>query len=119
MSTRHASIRLYNPITQKRRTLHFTAWYADARDGFNHFAECDEWGYDSRVKIHYINRTWERQEFDSVIEKCADKIKDFWQKTAKRNRREAKREAKRIAKENARLAKLEANGIVKVYNRQH
>lgn len=107
MSNRHVSYRLWNPVTKTRRTIHITAWFVDCRDGFNHFAECDEYA-DTRVKIHYINRTWECHPFDSVIAKCVDKIKEDFQKIAKRHRREEKRRAKREAKEAARLAKLEA-----------
>lgn len=50
------------------------AEYGKSRDGFNHFATLYLNGREmDRVKVHYINRTWERYEFDSVIEKLAEK----------------------------------------------
>lgn len=50
------------------------ARYGDSRDGFNHFADLYINGnlVDS-AKVHYINRTWESYEFESVLEKLINK----------------------------------------------
>jgi hypothetical protein len=46
----------------------------DARDGFNHFATLYVDGVEREtVKVHYINRTWESYEFQSVMQKLVDK----------------------------------------------
>lgn len=45
------------------------------RNGFKHVATQMINGHEfDSVKINYINRTWEKYEFDSVMEKLADKI---------------------------------------------
>jgi hypothetical protein len=47
-----------------------------SRSGFNHFARLYLKGqFVDEKKIHYINRTWEAYEFDSVIQHLADKSK--------------------------------------------
>ena len=87
---RNESVRIYNPISRKMQTLHIHAWFGDCRDGFNHYAECDE--YPSyRRKIHYINRTWECHPYDTVIADCVEKIKDELRKSANRQRRAQRR----------------------------
>jgi hypothetical protein len=46
----------------------------DARDGFNHFATLYIDGQEvETAKVHYINRTWESYEFQSVMEKLVEK----------------------------------------------
>jgi hypothetical protein len=46
----------------------------DARDGFNHFATLYINGEAvDEAKVHYINRTWESYEFQSVMQKLIDK----------------------------------------------
>jgi len=50
------------------------AKFGDSRDGFNHFATLYDHGFpEETVKIHYINRTWERYEFQSVLQKLVEK----------------------------------------------
>jgi len=50
------------------------ARYWDARDGFNHFATLYVDGVEKETtKIHYINRTWELYEFQSVMKQLVDK----------------------------------------------
>lgn len=83
---RHKSIRIWNPLLKKSQTIHVHAWFEDCRDGFNHKATCDEFPDCGTVKIHYINRTWEREPFDTVINKMVDKIKDGLQKCVRKNR---------------------------------
>lgn len=48
--------------------------YGDARDGFNHFAVLyiDGKAVDE-AKVHYINRTWESYEYQTVMQKLVDK----------------------------------------------
>ncbi len=47
-----------------------------ARDGFNHVATLlGDGNVKDRAKTHYINRTWESYEFQSVMEKLIDKTK--------------------------------------------
>lgn len=44
------------------------------RNGFKHEATLMRSGYEEeRVKICYLNRTWERYDFESVLEKLCDK----------------------------------------------
>ena len=44
-----------------------------SRSGFNHFATVFVNDREmATAKVHYINRTWERYDFDTVIEKVAD-----------------------------------------------
>jgi hypothetical protein len=54
--------------------IQIVARSGDARDGFNHFAilYIDGIEVDS-AKVHYINRTWESYEFQSVMQKLIDK----------------------------------------------
>jgi hypothetical protein len=48
--------------------------FKKARDGFNHEAILLRDGREiDRTKIHYINRTWESYEFESVLEKMLSK----------------------------------------------
>ena len=52
--------------------------FGDSRDGFNHFATLYVNGVEvDQVKIHYINRTWESYEFESVLNKLVDKTKNL------------------------------------------
>lgn len=59
-------------------TVSLTAYYMNCRDGFNHLA--DMWvNYKPVVqnqKIHYINRTWERYDGQSVMMSAVRGIQD-------------------------------------------
>lgn len=58
-------------ITPKIKII---ANYVKARDGFNHTATLFVNGSEREtVKVHYINRTWELYEFQSVMQKLIDK----------------------------------------------
>lgn len=54
------------------------ARHEDARDGFNHTATLyiDGKAVDS-AKVHYINRTWESYEFQTVMQKLVDKATEL------------------------------------------
>jgi hypothetical protein len=55
------------------RDIKVVAKYGKSSNGFNHFATLYLKGREmDTVKTHYINRTWESYEFDSVIQKLAD-----------------------------------------------
>jgi hypothetical protein len=68
------------PVMQGERAfkindrVQIVARYGDARDGFNHTATLyiDGKEVDS-AKTHYINRTWESYEFQSVMQKLIEK----------------------------------------------
>jgi hypothetical protein len=55
---------------------------ANTRNGFKH--ECTifkgSWQLTDKVKINYINRTWESYRYKSVMQKAVDSIKDKAQK---------------------------------------
>ena len=49
-----------------------------ARDGFNHFATLyNRRSADDEVKVHYINRTWESYEFQSVLYRAVEKSRSL------------------------------------------
>ena len=54
------------------------ARYGDSRDGFNHFAKLyiDGKEVDSK-KVHYLNRTWERYEFQSVMQELVNESREL------------------------------------------
>lgn len=48
--------------------------FGDSRNGFNHFATLFINGQEvEETKCHYINRTWERYTYQSVMQKLIDK----------------------------------------------
>ncbi len=50
--------------------------YKKARDGFNHVAVLIVNGNTvDKVRVHYINRTWESYKFQSVMERLIEKTK--------------------------------------------
>ena len=58
--------------------MKLVARYGDSRDGFNHFATLYKGGAVlGEAKIHYINRTWERYEFESVLNKLVGKTPEL------------------------------------------
>ena len=59
-------------------TYKFVCKSYGTRTGFNHHAEMywDSYPYSIiEHTCHYINRTWERRQFDTVIECCVDELK--------------------------------------------
>jgi hypothetical protein len=55
---------------------HFTIGceYKKMRDGFNHYATLFHDGHPWQTeKVHYINRTWESYDYQSVMQKLVDK----------------------------------------------
>lgn len=55
------------------------AKFGDSRDGFNHFATLYKGGSIlGEAKIHYINRTWESYEFQSVLQKLLNEKSGRW-----------------------------------------
>lgn len=63
-------------VFKVNKNIEMIASYKNARDGFNHFATLMYNGNDvETVKSHYINRTWESYEFESVLLKLAEKSK--------------------------------------------
>ena len=73
------------PIYEEDRTrfpisdrIEIVARYGKSRDGFNHFATLYINGVeDVTTKIHYINRTWEVYDFQSVIRQAVDKSENL------------------------------------------
>lgn len=55
----------------KDQTIGLGAYSADARNGFNHFAETADGSY-IKVKCHYLNRTWESYTYQSVLHKLCE-----------------------------------------------
>lgn len=56
------------------KDIKVVAKFGKSSNGFNHFATLYLKGQEKdTVKVHYINRTWEQYEFDSVIEELARK----------------------------------------------
>jgi len=58
----------------KIHEINIKAWFLNARDGFTHKAELSVDGFpyaDSRA--HYLNRTWESYEFQSVKKSVVEK----------------------------------------------
>jgi len=50
--------------------ISIVARYGDSRDGFNHFASLYIDGQEvGKAKVHYINRTWESYDYQSVMDK--------------------------------------------------
>lgn len=48
------------------------------RNGFKHEATLMRNGYEQEtVKINYLNRTWERYEYESVLKKLVDSSKNL------------------------------------------
>jgi uncharacterized membrane-anchored protein YjiN (DUF445 family) len=59
-------------------TYKFVCKSYGTRTGFNHYAEMYKDSYPYSITentCHYINRTWERREFDTVINGCVDELK--------------------------------------------
>jgi hypothetical protein len=59
-------------------TYKFVCKSYGTRTGFNHYAEMYEDSYPYSITentCHYINRTWERREFDTVINGCVYELK--------------------------------------------
>ena len=57
-------------------TLSVTCEYKSTRNGFKHTAKLYENEYFvQETKCCYLNRTWERFKFDSVLQQLADKTK--------------------------------------------
>lgn len=105
MRTAHATVT--NKYTNETKELTIEAWYGDSRSGFNHFARAfciDEPIQDQlnvKVKVHYINRTWEEYPFDTVISCAISKYKDTWEKSTPRSvRPRQSRKARMAAAEN-------------------
>ena len=91
--SRHATISVTNKYTGETKELAVEAWFGDSRYGFNHFATayCKAEGFDEplavKVKIHYINRTWEAYPFDCVIAKAVRAYQEAWEKSIPRYKR--------------------------------
>jgi hypothetical protein len=58
--------------------ISIVARYGDSRDGFNHFATLYIDGVEmGTTKAHYINRTWESYEYQSVMQDLVNKNKSL------------------------------------------
>lgn len=58
--------------------IEIMAGYRKMRDGFNHYAVLYVDGVPvDEVKTHYINRTWESYDFQSVMQQLVNKTKDL------------------------------------------
>lgn len=80
--------------------------YKNCRDGFSHYATLIYNGNDvETVKVHYINRTWESYEFESVLFKLVEKSKIL-------NETE-KQEVKQYIKEYENINRKEVNDTFK------
>lgn len=60
--------------------MKMVARYGDSRDGFNHFATLynKEGGILGEAKIHYINRTWESYDYQSVLRRLLNDKSGRW-----------------------------------------
>lgn len=68
-------IRRFNTTNHK---YEFHCESIGTRSGFKHVVEMykDEYPYSiAEATVHYINRTWECHQFDTVIECCVDELK--------------------------------------------
>lgn len=57
------------------KEIEFRCYTTDTRNGFCHTAHYVGWDYSiSDTKVSYLNRTWERFRYESVLERAIDKL---------------------------------------------
>lgn len=88
-------------------------WTTDTRNGFCHTAEL--WGV--RSKISYLNRTWERFEYESVIYSCIEK--NFGLKSQEADRAFLREQVDRIAERGAFEAEQWFENMKSIYDGLH
>ena len=64
------TVTITNPVDHNEKIC-LEAHYEDCRDGFNHRGRVVGEGIEA--KIHYINRTWELYEFQSILHDLCEK----------------------------------------------
>ena len=66
----------YLPFTHKIGGVEYTIWCysTNTRNGFCHHAETEYNGKELKARVSYINRTYERFEFETVIKRLIEKL---------------------------------------------
>ena len=68
-----------------KKGTNIEAWHEDTRSGFRHIAVLRiDWAEVDRTKATYLNRTWERFEFESVVVKLINETRHLTEQEKKK-----------------------------------